>query len=106
MPCASACAFPITQPIGVHWPWTNGIHGNAIGRQVERRGLRQSEHGEFGSGIGRTHGAGSLGSVRGNIDDAPSLPLADHDLPDELGAQEDGGGINSQEMLPDIFPTP
>src|SRR4029434_790867 len=30
--------------------------------------------------------------------------LADHDLRDALGAQEDGGGINSQEMLPDIFP--
>ena len=34
----------------------------------------------------------------------PSLALADHDLPDALGAQEDSGGINSQEMLPDIFP--
>src|SRR4029453_15811382 len=68
------------------------------------RGLGTTHNGEFGSGIGRPHGAGSLGSVRGNIDDAPSLPLADHELPDALGAEEDGGGINSQEMLPDIFP--
>lgn len=38
--CASLCLLPIIQSVRVDRARAHGIHGNAVGREIERRGLR------------------------------------------------------------------
>ena len=70
-----------------------GVHADAVRRQLDRGGPSQVDHAGLGSGVGgiARRGAGALD--RGDVHDAPTESLGDQHPRDALGAQQDVGQV-------------